>query len=54
MSRLGSTNDPDIVVESSDISYVIWHDQDSGYLFSRLENDEWSSPIQAKFPFNRN
>ena len=51
LSHSGATDNPVMIVDSSGIVHVIWEDEFSGWIYTRLESDIWSTPIAAYFPF---
>ena len=53
LSNSGSTTNPILVIDSKNISHVIWVDKFAGYVYTRFDGSEWSQPIPVAFPFGQ-
>ena len=51
LSHSGSASAPVIVRDSDGVTYVVWHDEFSGAVFTSGDGSEWSQPEAVEFPF---
>ncbi len=55
LSNSGSTSHPEVVVDSTGTSHVIWFDEFTGYRYVHtLPEGGWSEPSGGNFPFRSN
>jgi hypothetical protein len=52
LSRSGGTMNPAVVVDNNGTTHVIWADLYSGFMYSRLTEESWTTPKPVIFPFS--
>jgi len=51
LSRSGSSDEPRLIVDSDDQVHVLWKDEFEGFMYTRLEEEEWTEPLAVEYPF---